>query len=126
MLFRVNLPPKFFTEVFCLAANTLEIIEVAGRDAFKFGTETSHGERREAVVRARIIQVAEEETHQFAALGFALFPSRRFGCLFLNVGKDFADGFHLIRMRFNGSSEMLKPHDNIFITAIDAVDVAER
>ena len=42
----VELPPEFFTEIFCLTAHTLQIVEVLGRYLLEHRAEMSHRHRR--------------------------------------------------------------------------------
>ena len=90
----VQFPPELFAEIFRLTADTLQIIEVLSGDFFKHRAEMRHRHRREAVMCARIVQMPEEEAHQFTAFGLALSSFRCLGRLFLNIGKDIANGFH--------------------------------
>lgn len=94
MLGRVEFPPESFAEVFRLAADAFQIIEILGRYLLEDCTDMRHGNGREAVLFAGDVQVALEETHDLAALGEALLAFRRSRNFFLKFGEEVADGLH--------------------------------
>jgi hypothetical protein len=100
MFCRVEFPPEFFAEVFCLTADALEIIQILRRYLLEHRADMRHGHRREAVLFAGIIQMPEEESHQLAALGEPLPPLRRLRRLLFNIWQNLADGFHFFRSRW--------------------------
>ncbi len=96
MLRRVELPPKFLAEILRLAADALQIVKVGRRNFLQHGAHMRHRHGGESVLLTRIVQMAQEETHQLAALGLTLPPLRRCGRLLLNIGEHVADGFHFV------------------------------
>ncbi len=98
MLRRVELPPELFTETFRLATDALQIVEVLGRYFLKHRAEVGHRHRCESVLLTGVIQMAEEEAHELAALSLALFSLGRRRRSFLYVGKNVAYGFHAASM----------------------------
>lgn len=96
MFGRVQFPPKFLAEVFCLTTDALEIIQVLRRYSLDHSAEVRHRHGGEAVVRARMIQVTKEKAHELATLRLALPSLWRLGRFFLEIGKMLADGLHVI------------------------------
>ena len=60
-----------------------------------------HRHGGESVLLTRIIQMAQEETHQLAAFGLALPPLRCRGRFLLNIGEHVANGFHFVLISQN-------------------------
>lgn len=69
MFFGIKFVPKFLTEVLSAAAHALQVIQILRRYLFEDGSERGHRERHDAIVFPRVIQVAQEKTHELAALG---------------------------------------------------------
>ena len=65
----VYFPPKDFTEVFCVRADTLEIVEVFGRNAFQNLSHAAHSDSSISIHSAGVIQMACKKTHEFAPFG---------------------------------------------------------
>jgi len=94
VLGRVKFVPEFFTKVFCLTADALEIVQILRWYLLQHSAQMRHRHRREAVLLARIIQMPLEEAHQLAALGLALPPLGRLRPFLLKIGENIANGFH--------------------------------
>ncbi len=78
MLLRVYFPPELFGEVLGAATNTLEIVKVFGRNAFKNLSHTWHRDGSKTIGGASVVEVARKEPHEFASLGLTR-PRRFFG-----------------------------------------------
>ncbi len=94
VLRRVQFPPEFFAEVLRLTADAFEVIQILRRDFFQHGAEVRHRHRGEAVLLARIVEVALEEPHQLAPLRLALPPLGRLRRLLLKIRQQFTNGLH--------------------------------
>ena len=126
MLFWINFPPEFLAEVFGATADRLQVVEIVGRNAFEYSTEASHGEFRETVLRTGIVEMALKKPEQFTALMHT-------GLLgFFSLGRGFrkkvSNRLHapilptslgLFDFGTNGG----KPGHQVFVAAINAVDV---
>src|SRR3989344_2510388 len=94
MLSRVQLPPEFFAEVFGLATDTFQVVEVSGRDAFQLGAEPRHREGLKAVLLPCVVQVPLKESHQFSSLRLSLPPLRRLCRFLLKIREYLTDRLH--------------------------------
>jgi len=76
MILRINLPPEFLGEIRRVTTDTLEIIEIFGRDLLEEFAEMSHGDLGHTVVDAARIDMGKEILHELAALGLASLMKR--------------------------------------------------
>lgn len=90
----IEFPPEGFTEIFCLAADAFQIVEIGRRNLLKHHTEVRHGHRCEPVMRSCMIQVSEKEAHHLAPLREPLSPFGRRRRFLLEFWKEVTDGFH--------------------------------
>lgn len=100
MLLRIHFPPELLAEVLCTATNSFQIIEIVGRDALEDLSHATHGEFRESIGCAGVIEMALEEAHQLAALSLAVHLLSILAEVFR---KEVSDAFHEVSVTNGGA-----------------------
>jgi len=91
VLIGIELPPEGLAEILRLATDALQVVEVGSWNLLKYDAQMRHGHGRETVVRARMVQMPEEEAHHLAAFGETFLPLGRGGGPLFVLGKKIAD-----------------------------------
>lgn len=87
VLFGVDFPPEPLAEILRLAADALQVIEVRGRNLLKNEAHARHGDGRESILCAGVVQVPHKKAHEFAAFGLATLTCLCFCHLLLKLRK---------------------------------------